>query len=96
MRAGIYARVSTEMQEKEQTIQSQLAAITRYVEQHGLRHSPALTYTDDGYSGTWLDRPALDELRDHAREGRFDVTCELTGGGNRTFTIIPPAPPRKD
>lgn len=24
-------------------------------------------------------------------EGRFDVTCELTGGGSRTFTIVPPA-----
>jgi site-specific DNA recombinase len=36
-----------------------------------------LTYTDDGYSGTWLDRPGLDELRDHAREGRFDVAVVL-------------------
>jgi site-specific DNA recombinase len=76
-RAALYARVSTELQEKEKTIQSQLAAITRYAERDGLRHSPALTYTDDGYSGTWLDRPALDELRDHAREGRFDVVVVL-------------------
>lgn len=29
-------------------------------------------------------------------EGRFDVTCELTGGGTQTFTIVPPAPPAKD
>ena len=42
------------------------------------KHLPALTYTDDGYSGTWLDRPALDELRDHAREGRFDVVVVLS------------------
>ena len=76
-RAALYARVSTGLQEKEQTIQSQLAAITRYADEHGLRHAPALTYTDDGYSGTWLDRPALDELRDHAREGRFDVVVVL-------------------
>jgi site-specific DNA recombinase len=76
-RAALYARVSTGLQEKERTIQSQLAAITLYAEQHGLRHSPALTYSDDGYSGTWLDRPALDELRDHAREGRFDVVVVL-------------------
>ena len=68
-RAALYARVSTELQEKEQTIQSQVAAITRYADERGLRFSPALTYTDDGYSGTWLDRPALDELRDHAKEG---------------------------
>jgi site-specific DNA recombinase len=76
-RAALYARVSTNLQEKEQTIQSQLAAVVQYAEQHGLGHSPALTYTDDGYSGTWLDRPALDELRDHAREGRFDVVLIL-------------------
>ena len=76
-RAALYARVSTELQEKEQTIQSQLAAITRHADQQGLRFSPALTYTDDGYSGSWLDRPALDELRDHAKEGRFDVVVVL-------------------
>ena len=76
-RAALYARVSTEVQEKEQTIQSQLAAITRYTEQQGFQYSEALTYTDDGYSGTWLDRPALDELRDHAREGRFDAVVVL-------------------
>jgi len=76
-RAALYARVSTDLQEKEQTIQSQLAAITRYADQNGLHHSPALTYSDDGYSGTRLDRPALDELRDHARERRFDVVVVL-------------------
>ncbi|MHC4142238.1 MAG: recombinase family protein [Planctomycetota bacterium] len=76
-RAALYARVSTGLQEKEQTIRSQLAAIARYADQQRLRHTPALTYTDDGYSGTGLDRPALDELRDHAREGRFDVVVVL-------------------
>jgi len=76
-RAALYARVSTERQEKEETIESQLAAITRHADRQGLRHTPALTYTDDGHSGTWLDRPALDELRDHAREGRFDVVVVL-------------------
>jgi site-specific DNA recombinase len=76
-RAALYARVSTELQEQERTIESQLAAITRHADRHGLRHTPALTYTDDGYSGSWLDRPALDELRDHAREGRFDVVVVL-------------------
>jgi site-specific DNA recombinase len=76
-RAALYARVSTDLQEKEQTIQSQLAAITHYADEQGFRYTPALTYKDDGYSGTWLDRPGLDELRDHAREGRFDVVVVL-------------------
>ena len=51
-RAALYARVSTEMQEKEQTIQSQLAAISRYAESHGFFTNSALTYTDEGFSGT--------------------------------------------
>jgi len=76
-RAAMYVRVSTDLQEKEQTIQSQLAAVTRYADESGLHHSPALTYADDGYTGTRLDRPGLDELRDHAREGRFDVVVVL-------------------
>src|SRR3989442_15244187 len=76
-RAALYARVSTELQEKEQTIQSQLAVITGYAERHGFRHSTALTYTDDGYSGTWLDRPGPDELRDHTRGGPFEVAIVL-------------------
>jgi site-specific DNA recombinase len=77
LRAALYARVSTEMQEKEQTIASQLAAVTRYAEQQRFRITPSLTYTDEGHSGTHLDRPALDELRDHARQGRFDVVVVL-------------------
>jgi len=65
------------MQEREQTIGSQLAAVTRYAEERGFHTAPALTYTDEGHSGTQLDRPALDELRDHGREGRFDVVVVL-------------------
>jgi site-specific DNA recombinase len=76
-RAALYARVSTEMQEKEQTIQSQLAAITHYAESHGFLTSSALTYTDEGFSGSHLERPALDEMRDHAREGRFETVIVL-------------------
>jgi len=76
-RAALYARVSTEMQEKEQTIQSQLAAVSHYAESHGLFANPALTYTEEGFSGSHLERPALDELRDHAREGRFEAVIVL-------------------
>ncbi len=65
------------MQEKEQTIQSQLAAISRYAESHGFFINSALTYTDEGFSGSHLERPALDELRDHAREGRFEAVVVL-------------------
>jgi site-specific DNA recombinase len=77
LRAALYARVSTELQEKEQTIASQLAVVRRYAEEQGFHITPALTYTDEGHSGSHLDRPALDELRDHAREGRFNVMVVL-------------------
>jgi site-specific DNA recombinase len=77
LQAALYARVSTDTQEKEQTIDSQLAAITQQAEERGFHTTPALTYIDDGWSGTELERPALDELRDHAREGRFDVVVVL-------------------
>ena len=77
IRAALYARVSTEMQEKEQTIQSQLAAIAQYAEAHEFHTTPALTYLDEGFTGSRLDRPSLDELRDHAREGRFEVVVVL-------------------
>lgn len=65
------------MQEKEQTIQSQLASIAQYAEAHRFHTTTALTYLDEGFSGSRLDRPGLDELRDHAREGRFDVMVVL-------------------
>lgn len=29
-------------------------------------------------------------------EGRFEVSCEMTAGGTRTFTIEPPPVPKKD
>ncbi|HLN48301.1 MAG TPA: recombinase family protein, partial [Steroidobacteraceae bacterium] len=74
---ALYARVSTELQEQEQTIQSQLAAIRHYAEDHGYHTMAALTYIDEGFSGSRLDRPALDELRDHAREGRFQALVVL-------------------
>lgn len=77
LQAALYARVSTDTQEKEQTIDSQLAAITQQAEERGFHTTPALTYIDDGWSGTELERPALDELRDHAREGRFGVVVVL-------------------
>jgi len=76
-RAALYARVSTGLQEKEQTIQSQLSAITQYAGLHQLHSTPALTYLDEGHSGSHLERPGLDTLRDHAREGRFDAVVIL-------------------
>jgi site-specific DNA recombinase len=64
-----YARVSSDRQEKEQTIASQLEALTQAAQQRGYQLPPDLLFIDDGYSGARLDRPALDRLRDLASEG---------------------------
>jgi site-specific DNA recombinase len=73
MKAAIYARVSTERQGREQTIDSQLDALRRWAAAHGHELQDDHVYIDEGYSGARLDRPALDRLRDAAREGEFDI-----------------------
>jgi len=61
MNIALYARVSTGRQENEQTIETQIMAIKDYCNQKG--HTIIKEYRDDGWSGTILARPALDELR---------------------------------
>ncbi len=78
MRAAIYARVSGSRQEQEQTIASQVEALRGHVRDQGWALDERHVYTDDGVSGTRLDRPALDGLRDAVAEGQVDVivlTC---------------------
>jgi len=71
IRAAIYARVSSDLQEKEQTILSQLEGLRKYVLERG--YFIAGEYIDDGYSGATLDRPGLDRLRDALRAAEMDV-----------------------
>jgi site-specific DNA recombinase len=71
MQVALYARVSTERQERDQTITSQLRALQDWVQHHQHEVRPEHIYTDEGISGSRLDRPALDRLRDAAREGAF-------------------------
>ena len=75
MRAAIYARVSTEKQGRDQTIDSQLEALRGWAAAHGHELKDEHVFIDEGYSGSRLDRPALDRLRDAAREGEFDVVA---------------------
>jgi site-specific DNA recombinase len=70
-RGVIYARVSTRRQEQEQTIQSQIADLVEFCRERQILVQEQ--YIDDGYSGTLLSRPALDRLRDEARQGLFDL-----------------------
>jgi site-specific DNA recombinase len=71
MRVAIYARVSSERQEKEHTIGSQLEALRVYAAKNGME--VVEEFTDEGYSGARLDRPALDRMRDLAERRGFEV-----------------------
>ena len=75
MRAAVYARVSTQKQARDETIDSQLEALRNWAtaQSHELKREHI--FIDEGYSGSRLDRPALDRLRDAAREGELDVVA---------------------
>jgi site-specific DNA recombinase len=70
-KAALYARVSTDAQQKEGTIESQLAELRRQVAAAG--HELVKEYIDDGYSGSLLDRPGLDQLRADAKVDVYDA-----------------------
>src|SRR5512143_709604 len=72
LRVALYARVSGEQQEKEDTIASQLEAITQRIASDGSGCDPELHFVDDGVSGYILARPALERLRDQAAAGAID------------------------
>ena len=73
MRAAIYARVSTERQERQQTIGSQLAALRTWAEAEGHDLNDHHVFRDEGCSGSRLDRPGLDALRDNVRDGEVEI-----------------------
>jgi len=72
LRIAAYARVSTQMQEKDETVSSQLRAIEDYVGNHGGSLRSEDTYIDEGFSGSTLIRPQLDKLRDRVAEGSYE------------------------
>ena len=72
LRVAIYARVSGEQQAKEDTIASQLEAVTQRIMNDALECDPELQFVDDGYSGSILARPGLERLRDQAAAGAID------------------------
>lgn len=71
-RAAIYARVSCDKQTEARTIESQVEDLLQRVRSDGLRVPVKFRFLDDGYSGTMLMRPALEQLRDAAQCGTID------------------------
>src|SRR5215831_18875916 len=70
--AAIYARVSSEQQADEHTIDSQVAALRTRVTEDALQLSAERQFLDEGYSGATLVRPALERLRDLVAAGGID------------------------
>ena len=71
-RVALYARVSSEAQAQEATIDSQLALLRTRIEADGHPVDPALCFVDNGVSGATLVRPGLERLRDQAAAGAVD------------------------
>lgn len=68
---GIYYRVSTERQENEKTIETQKDVMERIYKDRNV----VKRYSDEGYSGTMAERPALDELKRDIENGEISVVA---------------------
>jgi site-specific DNA recombinase len=73
MTAGGYFRTSTTNQKDEQTIESQIAEVKARVEADGNVLPEENMFSDDGWTGEILQRPALDLMRDAAIDGKFEA-----------------------
>ena len=72
MHITIYVRVSTQRQAQTQTIDQQLDRLRRVVADRQWQLTEDHVCRDDGYSGAFLRRPGLDELRDLAALAKLD------------------------
>lgn len=72
-KAAIYARVSSQRQKDEETIDSQLDSLKLYAKENNYSIGENYIFLDDGVSGTILQRPALDDLRDMIRYDNIDA-----------------------
>jgi len=72
-RAAIYARVSSSKQSEEGTIESQISMLEAYAKNHGFEIPEGWVFQDNGISGSVIQRPALDNLRDLVASGNPDV-----------------------
>lgn len=71
--AGYYARVSTALQENEATIESQIDEICTRIKADGNVLPQENRFQDDGWTGSVLQRPGLDTMRDAAAAGRLQI-----------------------
>ncbi len=75
IRPAFYARVSSQKQANERTIESQCEVLRNQIKLDGFCIEPTFEFLDDGCSGTELLRPSLEKLRD----------CIVAGVVNRLY-----------
>ena len=71
--AGIYARVSSDRQKEEHTIDSQIASLVEYAQHEKYLVPDDWIFQDEGYSGSILERPGLERLRDLVSEVQIET-----------------------
>ncbi len=76
--AAIYARVSSTRQQLNENIGSQLEALLDHAKAHDYQVSPQHIFQDDGHSGAYLDRPALERLRDTVAAGELEAVLIIS------------------
>src|ERR1700676_892130 len=69
---AFYARVSSEAQARDHTIDSQVAALKERIAADGFQSEPDHGYVGDGCSGTNLQRPAWETRRDAVASGQIE------------------------
>lgn len=84
--AAIYCRVSTNSQSN--GLEAQLLACKSYCDQNGI--TDYVIFQDEGISGTKTSRPALNEMMDQVRDGKFNcvVTFSFSRFGRSTVHLI--------
>lgn len=75
---ALYARVSSDKQAKDKTIDSQIAAIKERISADGGQLINDRVFADAGISGATLVRPELERLRDSASLGSIDHLYRLS------------------
>jgi site-specific DNA recombinase len=66
---AMYCRVSSEKQAKAQTIESQINSLKEFANENAIVCEEDLKFIDNGISGSTMERPGLDSLRDRVRQG---------------------------
>ena len=73
IRVALYARVSIDKQEREDTVASPVDLLRQTAEARGYAGLPGNIFIADGVSGARLERPALERWRDLAAAGACEV-----------------------